>query len=189
MGRVGGLWGQLGCNSSAARGPSPLAYHPPCLRLTHLARLPAGSLDSRGLLKLLEGLGLQPTQRSVAALMRDLAVPRSGGWGGGGAWRLLPAMLQCPPARRSQPSPTTAQACAQPLPSPVPPWGLPSCPARRPAHQAGLCAVCAERRPLCSRPTSCCGRQRQHPCPPAARRHNVPRVQVWGGRAEAYASA
>jgi hypothetical protein len=39
----------------------------------------AGALDAAGLLRLLEGLGLEPTQRSVAALMQELAVPRTGG--------------------------------------------------------------------------------------------------------------
>ena len=33
----------------------------------------AGALDAAGLLRLLEGLGLEPTQRSVAALMQELA--------------------------------------------------------------------------------------------------------------------
>ena len=39
----------------------------------------AGALDAAGLLRLLEGLGLEPTQRSVAALVQELAVPRTGG--------------------------------------------------------------------------------------------------------------
>ncbi len=43
---------------------------------------PAGALDAVGLQRLLEGLGLEPTNRSVAALVQELAVPRTGGWEG-----------------------------------------------------------------------------------------------------------
>ncbi|PRW59962.1 white-brown complex 30 [Chlorella sorokiniana] len=37
-----------------------------------------GALDAVGLQRLLEGLGLEPTNRSVAALVQELAVPRTG---------------------------------------------------------------------------------------------------------------
>lgn len=38
----------------------------------------AGALDSVGIQRLLEGLGLEPTNRSVAALVQELAVPSTG---------------------------------------------------------------------------------------------------------------
>lgn len=44
----------------------------------------AGALDAVGLQRLLEGLGLEPTNRSVATLVQELAVPRTGGQAG---WR------------------------------------------------------------------------------------------------------
>lgn len=56
----------------------------------------AGELDAAGLLRLLGRLGLEPSEASVAALMAELAVPRTGvlgvrapDWGGrgGGSWQ------------------------------------------------------------------------------------------------------
>lgn len=56
----------------------------PLLVLAHGIPTHAGALDAVGLQRLLEGLGLEPTSRSVATLVQELAVPRTGGRAG---WR------------------------------------------------------------------------------------------------------
>lgn len=39
-----------------------------------------GAISGNELRELLRGLGLQPTQRDVQTIMRELAAPRAGGW-------------------------------------------------------------------------------------------------------------
>ena len=75
MGIAAGEEGLLLSPSSSSSRPSRLSPPPP----PHL-HLCAGALNAAGLQRLLEGLGLDPTRRSLAALLRELAAPRTGGW-------------------------------------------------------------------------------------------------------------